>query len=188
MTPDRFIRARELSALSSAAAVLAVFSLALGCARVPAPLRALPDFSLTAVTSDGVSPLDLRALRGRVWIADFMLTRCAGSCLGRAEDMADLQRRLPSSVGFLSFSMDPDHDSPEVLAVHAKEAKADSQRWYFVTGDRSAVERLLRDGFQIEAAASAARFALIDGDGRVRGCYGDDRASLDRLAADASRL
>jgi protein SCO1 len=171
-----------------------------GCAKVPPPLRELPDFSLTAVTVDGTSPLDLRALRGRVWIADFVYTSCAGPCPMLTANMAALQKRLPKSIGLLSFTVDPDHDSPEVLNVYARKFAADPQRWFFVDGDKAAMMKLFRDGFQIGVAENAAaepgqnvahttKFVLLDGEGRIRGYYdGDDAASLDKLAADAQSL
>ncbi len=171
-----------------------------GCAKAPPALRALPEFALTAVTVDGTSPLDLRALRGRAWVVDFVYTRCAGPCPMLTANMAGLQKRLPKSVGLLSFTVDPDHDSPEVLTLYARNFKADPQRWFFVTGDKPELVKLFRDGFQIAVAESASapvgqnvahttKFVLLDGEGRIRGYYdGDDRASLDKLAADASRL
>jgi protein SCO1/2 len=171
-----------------------------GCAKAPPPLRTLPDFSLTAVTVDGTSPLDLRALRGRAWIVDFVYTTCAGPCPMLSANMAALQKRLPKSIGLLSFTVDPDHDSPEVLTVYARKFGADPQRWFFVDGDKPALMKLFRDGFQIGVAESAAaepgqnvahttKFVLLDGDGRIRGYYdGDDQASLDKLAADAKSL
>ena len=172
-----------------------------GCAKAPPPvLRALPDFALTAVTVDGASPLDLRGLRGRVWIADFVYTSCAGPCPMLSANMAGLQKRLPQSVGLLSFTVDPDHDSPEALSAYARKFGADARRWFFVDGDKSALMRLFRAGFQIAVAESAAaepgqnvahttKFVLIDGEGRVRGYYdGGDAASLDKLASDARRL
>jgi protein SCO1/2 len=185
--------------LLSAIFYIATFVIS-GCAKAPPPLRALPDFSLTAVTVDGTSPLDLRALRGRVWIADFVYTRCAGPCPLLTANMAGLQKRLPKSIGLLSFTVDPDHDSPEVLTVYARKFGADAQRWFFVTGDKPGLIKLFRDGFQIAAVESAdapegqnvahtTKFVLIDGAGRLRGYYdGDDPASLDKLAADAARL
>lgn len=171
-----------------------------GCGRAPAPLRALPDFSLTAVTVDGTSPLDLRALRGRAWIADFVYTECAGPCPMLSANMAKLQRTLPKSIGLLSFTVDPDHDSPEVLNVYARKFGADPQRWLFVAGDKPALVKLFRDGFQIPVAESpdapqgqnvahTTKFVLLDGGGRIRGYYdGDDAASLEKLAADARSL
>ena len=171
-----------------------------GCAKAPPPLRALPDFALTAVTIDGTSPLDLRALRGRVWIADFVYTTCAGPCPMLTSNMAGLQKRLPNSIGLLSFTVDPDRDSPEALSAYARKFGADPQRWFFVDGDKPALTRLFRDGFRIAVAENATAepgqnvahttmFVLIDGEGRIRGYYhGDEPAALDSLAADAKRL
>jgi protein SCO1/2 len=176
------------------------FFFSAGCAKSPAPARALPDFALTAVTIDGTSPLDRRALAGRVWVVDFVYTACAGPCVPLNANMQDLQKRLPKSVGLLSFTLDPDRDSPEVLTEYARRFSADPQRWLFVTGDKPGLIKLLRDGFRIAAVESGdappggnfahtAKFVLLDADARIRGYYdGDDRASLDRLAADAARL
>jgi cytochrome oxidase Cu insertion factor (SCO1/SenC/PrrC family) len=171
-----------------------------GCSPAPKPQKALPDFSLTAVTVDGTSPFDLRTLRGRAWIADFVFTRCTGPCPMLTANMAGLQAKLPSKIGLLSFSVDPDHDSPEVLTLYARKFNADPQRWFFLTGEKAEVTRLVRDGFLLPIAENAAaqpgqlvthstKFVLIDANANVRGWYdGDDAAALDKLAADAKRL
>jgi len=174
--------------------------LAAGCAKAPPALRALPDFALTGVTVDGTSPLDRRALAGRVWIVDFVYTTCAGPCPMLSANMQGLQKRLPKSIGLLTFTVDPDHDSPEVLTEYARRFSADPQRWLFATGDKPALIKLFRDGFQIPAVESkdappgqnvshTTKFVLLDADARIRGYYdGDDPASLDKLAADAKAL
>ncbi len=171
-----------------------------GCSPAPKASRELPDFTLTAVTIDGTSPFDRRTLRGRVWIADFVYTRCAGPCPMLTANMAGLQKRLPKSIGLLSFTVDPDHDSPEVLTLYARKFGADPQRWFFLTGEKSELIRLVRDGFLLPVVENAAalpgerfahstKFVLIDAAARVRGWYdGDDAASLDTLAADAKKL
>ncbi len=171
-----------------------------GCAKAPPAIRALPDFALTAVTVDGTRPLDLAALRGRAWVADFVYTRCAGPCPMLSANMAGLQKRLPAAIGLLSFTVDPDHDSPAVLARYARSFGADPGRWLFVTGNKAALVRLFRDGFLISAVADpkaapgqnvahTTEFVLIDARGRIRGYYhGDDPDALDRLSADALRL
>lgn len=171
-----------------------------GCGRAPAPVAALPEFSLTAVTADGTSPLERRALLGRVWIASFVYTRCSGPCPMLTANMAGLQKRLPKEIGLLSFTVDPDHDSPEVLAPYARRFSADPQRWLFVVGDKAELLRLVRDGFKLAVAENAAlepgtrvahstKLVLLDKDARVRGWYdGDDAAALDRLASDAKAL
>ncbi len=170
------------------------------CAPAPQPQKALPDFSLTAVTVDGTSPFDLRAMHGRTWIADFVYTRCAGPCPMLTANMAGLQKKLPKSIGLLSFTVDPDHDSPEALNEYARTFKADPQRWFFLTGEKAELIKLVRDGFLLPIVENAAalpgeryahstKFVLIDGDGRVRGWYdGEDTAALDKLAGDAKAL
>lgn len=170
------------------------------CSPTQAPKKSLPDFSLTAVTVDGTSPFDARTLRGRAWVADFVYTRCAGPCPMLTANMQGLQKRLPKSIGLLSFTVDPDHDSPEVLTLYAKTFHADAQRWFFLTGDKADLIKLVRDGFLLPVAENAAaqpgervahstKFVLIDADASVRGWYdGDDEASLAKLEADAKKL
>jgi protein SCO1 len=171
-----------------------------GCSRAPAPVAALPDFALTGVTVDGAGPFDLAAMKGRPWIAGFVFTRCSGPCPLITENMARLQGLVPARVGLLSISVDPDHDSPEVLALYAKKYKADAQRWFFLTGEKAEVVRLVQNGFKLPVAENAAadpgtrvthatRLVLVDAEGRVRGWYeGVERGALDRLIADAKSL
>ena len=171
-----------------------------GCRRAPEPQRALPDFSLTGVTVDGTSPFDLRTMRGRVWVADFIFTRCAGPCPMLTANMAGLQKSLPKSIGLLSFTVDPDHDSPEVLTLYARKFSADPQRWFFLAGEKAELIRVVRDGFLMPIVENAAaspgervthstKMVLIDAEGRIRGWYdGLDPESLDRLSADARKL
>ena len=171
-----------------------------GCSPAPKPQKALPDFSLTAVTVDGTAPFDRATLRGRAWIADFVYTRCTGPCPMMTANMAGLQKRLPRSIGLLSFTVDPDHDSPEVLTLYARKFSADPQRWFFLTGEKAELMRLVRDGFLLPVAENAAaqpgerfahstKFVLIDSNANVRGWYdGDDAAALDKLATDAKKL
>lgn len=156
----------------------------------------MPDFSLTGVTADGTSPFDLAAMRGRAWVADFIFTRCQGPCPMLSANMQALQSRLPSSVGLVSFTVDPDHDSPEVLSVYARKFSADPQRWFFVTGEKTSLLRLFREGFLVaydqDSAGNishATNFVLIDAQGRVARYYdGLDAAALSRIVADAKSL
>lgn len=135
-------------------------------------------------------------MRGRVWVADFIFTRCIGPCPMLSANMQALQSQLPKSVGLVSFTVDPDHDSPEVLNVYARKFSADPQRWFFVTGDKPALLRLFREGFQVaydqDAAGNishATNFVLVDAEARIVRYYdGLDPADLDRLIADAKKL
>lgn len=170
------------------------------CRPAPPPQRALPDFALTATTADGKTrPLTREDLRGRVWAVDFVFTRCAGPCPMLTANMSALRKRLPAGAGQLTFTVDPDYDTPERLAAYAKAFNAGPE-WLFVTGPKPALTSLVRDGFLLpvvenERAAPgsrvthSAKFVLLDAEANVRGWYdGDDAASLARLADDAKRL
>jgi cytochrome oxidase Cu insertion factor (SCO1/SenC/PrrC family) len=114
--------------------------------------------------------------------------------------MRDLQRTLDGTrppVGLVSITVDPGHDTPAVLAEYATVHGA-GPGWRFVTGERDAIARLLRDGFHVAFAddgpptgpiTHSDRFVLVDRALRIRGYYhGNDPDDLRRLADDARRL
>lgn len=159
----------------------------------------MPEFSL--VERSG-RPATRAALRGRPWIADFIFTRCAGICPAMTARMAALRTRLAGApVRFVSFSVDPRTDTPEVLARYAAAAGADAD-WWFVTGPMSDLHALSTQGFKLAAMENApgaqtadgpflhsAKFVLVDGEGVIRGYYdSEDPAALVALEADARRL
>jgi protein SCO1/2 len=108
--------------------------------------------------------------------------------------MAELQKEFAAKpeVQFVSVSVDPDRDTPLLLSVYADKHAADRQRWFFLTGQRDQVIKLIRDGFHLSVAALPAgaeqsgmiphspRFVLIDGQAQIRGYY--DSRALDNLA------
>ncbi len=175
-------------------------SAATACRQAPPPQRDLPDFALTATAADGATRALTRAdLRGRVWVADFVFTRCAGPCPMLTANLSALRKRLPKGTGLLSFTVDPDFDSPAALSAYARKFSAGPE-WLFVTGPKPALTALVRDGFLLPVVENAkaepgsrvthsTKFVLLDAESRVRGWYdGDDFDALDRLVADAERL
>jgi protein SCO1/2 len=160
----------------------------------------LPAFSMTAVESAGERPFGRGDMLGRVWVADFVFTRCAGPCPLLSERMRDLAAALPPSVGLLTVTVDPDGDTPERLRAYARRYGADGTRWVFLRGSAAETYRLLYEGFRLPLsvdpaaapelrATHSASFALVDKDGRIRGYY-DGLSDLDNaaLARDARRL
>ena len=159
-------------------------------------LGLVPDFRLTAVDARGSTVLKNRDLLGQVWIANFIFTHAHGLEPISSANMARLQKRLPGRVRLVSFTVDPDDDTPPVLQRYAAQVWAEPGRWLFATGSRAAVDHLIRDGFKLplvrdpEApdelrASPCAKFALIDRRGRVRGYYdGLDEAALAALIRD----
>ena len=166
----------------------------------PLPVYAqLPDFSL--VNRDG-STVRLEDLAGRAWVADFVFTRCPASCPMMSARMARLERDLPEdlNVRMVSISVDPGHDTPEVLQGYAERFQA-PDRWLFLTGEREAVRSLCVEGFKLgldmepapgmgpEPILHSTRFVLVDGEGRIRGYYeAFDEESTEKLRGDLLRL
>ena len=169
-----------------------------GCASsVDVPVYStVPDFTLTERSDRTITRKDLA---GKIWVADFIFTHCAGICPTMSANMEKLQARLPKDVRLVSFSVDPQNDTPAVLTEYARRYNADPERWLFLTGDPQVMQKLSIEGFklamdptsgtEIEPITHSSRFALVDREGRIRGYYGmEDADSLDRIVADAGRL
>jgi protein SCO1/2 len=160
---------------------------------------ALPDFAL--VERSG-RPATLAGLRGRPWIAGFIFTRCAGVCPAMTARMKALAKALEGErVRFVSFSVDPVHDTPEVLTRYADSAGAGAD-WWFVTGPVRDLHALSTGGFKLAAMEAepgssfadgpflhSSKLVLVDAEGVIRGYYDyDDVAAMRALEADARRL
>jgi protein SCO1/2 len=160
----------------------------------------VPEFSLAEQSGKKVT---LAALRGKVWIADFIYTSCTDTCPLQTAEMAKLQERWGKQRDFrlVSFSVDPERDTPQALGRYAEHFKADVERWLFLTGDREQLSRLVQEGFHLSATPalkSAAgdnvilhspRFVLIDKNAQIRAYYDSrDAAALRRLNQDLITL
>jgi protein SCO1/2 len=191
-------RPGPLARVATAALLLGVMA-STACRRAdPLPvLGTLPPFSLTERSGRAVTADDLR---GQVWVAAFVFTRCPDVCPALTARMAGLRAPLatvPGNVRLVSLSVDPLHDTPPVLRDYADRHGAGPD-WWFLTGPRDAVVALLRDGFRVAFAddgppsapiTHSDRFVLVDRRLQVRGYYhGNDSTELDRLVADARRL
>jgi protein SCO1 len=119
--------------------------------REPLPVLAtVGDFSLTNQNNAAVSLADLK---GKVWVADIIFTRCPGPCLRMTRQMKELQDALPkdSSTRLVSLTTDADFDTPEVLKTYALKHGADFSRWIFLTGDKKQVNHLAVDSLKLSA-------------------------------------
>ena len=96
-------------------------------------LYPLPEFSFT--DQDGKT-FGLKDLRSKVWVADFIFTRCPSTCPMQTAEKAKMQDGMAEDVRFVTFTVDPEHDTPEMLAAYAKRHGADPARWKFLTGAR----------------------------------------------------
>ncbi|MCA9299689.1 MAG: SCO family protein [Phycisphaerales bacterium] len=166
----------------------------------------LQDFQL--VDQDG-EPVDQRLLEGHVTIVDFMFTHCQLVCPRMTGEMAMLHDRLGDvPVRFVSFSVDPDRDTPEVLRDYAARFEVDHDRWTFCTGSRDVTWGLARAiGFEMAEDTRDENIIELDGgttmrnithpnrlllvgpDRQILGLYNyADPADLERLEARAREL
>jgi protein SCO1 len=165
------------------------------------PATVLPEFELTAVTVDRTRVLRRKDMLGKVWIANFMFTRCHGPCPVNSGKMQVLQQRLPSDILLASFTVDPAYDQAKALRAYAKKFRAQPGRWMFLTAkDEETLIPLFKDTFRTaykpnpDAACGfetyhSGKFFLIDGKGAIRGTYAsEDNAQMARLEADAKAL
>jgi len=205
---------RRVLVLATIAAGLAVLSLELlmrRIAREPAglppsahplsrganePLPTLwqvPSYRLVDQTGRTRTPDDLK---GSVWVADFIFTSCKSVCPVLSAKMVQVQRAIADPrLKFVSFSVDPERDTPEALKAYAKRWAPDETRWTLLANTRASLDALSK-GMKTfierqpdpDATVHSAELFLIDGKGQVRGLYATDGTSFDELLPDARRL
>jgi protein SCO1/2 len=154
----------------------------------------VPSFQLIDQTGQ---PFGSRELLGKIWIADFVYSTCPGPCPMISSRMSETQKPLrDTDVKLVSFSVDPQHDTPAVLRDYAAHFNAQPGRWHFLTGDKETIYRLSRDGFKLATAEGgttgpihSTRMVLVDRSGVIRGYYdATDADAVTRLLADANHL
>lgn len=159
----------------------------------PPVLASLPQFAL--VDQDGAR-FDNRRLDGEVHVVGFVFTRCTTVCPFVTASLARLARRYDEAndpnVKLLLISVDPEHDTPEVLREYARSRGLGPARWRLVTGEPEAVRRLVVEGFLVAMGepattgglvevAHTGRLALVDHQGGIRGYYDTSEEGLDEV-------
>ncbi len=180
--------------VAAALAALAVVA----CHRAPPPpvLGPFPDFTLTDQSG---RKLSLGDLRGKVWVADFIFTRCPTICPRLTDRMAALEIETHAAgdrLRFVSFSVDPENDTPAALAAFAAAHHANLDRWSFLTGPIDAVAAGAKLAVERDPSKPpetgilhGTHFLLVDAAGQIRG-YSDsaDTEGRERLSGDIQYL
>ncbi len=147
-------------------------------------------------------PFTEKDVEGKIVIADFFFTRCTTICPRMSVQMQQLQLKLDEDayedVVFLSHTVDPEHDTPEVLDRYAKKLEADSSRWKFLTGNAVDIYRMGNTGYLLSALEDSSsaeqfvhdgRFVLVDRQHHIRGYYdGTTATGMNELAGDLKML
>ncbi len=163
--------------------------------------RQVPKFELTDQSGKTFSS---DQLKGRVWIANFIFTRCQGMCPLMSGKIMNLQKQLKNpEIQFVSFSVDPEYDSPKILSEYAKRFHAKENQWVFLTGEKSKIWELVSDGFMLgvdeaspedlaagaEPVMHSSRFVLVDKEGKIRGFFdSSESVKMNELVESVQKL
>ncbi len=177
---------------------------------LPPPLPVyyqVPEFKLT---NEFKKPFGSADLKGRFYIANFMFTSCPTTCPRLMEKMDLVQKRirgLGTKAAIVTFTVDPEVDTPDVLFKYARKRHSNPFIWNYLTGSRADLEKIVVDGFkvpmggkekiekQVEAEkvtlfdiAHTEKLVLVDDKGQIRGYYGTERVEMDRMMIDLGLL
>jgi len=159
-----------------------------------------PVKDFTATTQDN-KPLSLKDLKGKIWISDFMFTSCPDICPPMTSNMTKLQKMVKDEglkdVEFVSFSVDPTVDTPEVLTRYATQFGVDFKNWTFLTGySQEFIEGYAPKNFKTIVkkvtegnVLHQPYFYLVDQDGNIKKTYkGDQEVPFDEIISDIKTL
>jgi protein SCO1 len=153
----------------------------------------IPAFQL--INQEG-KKFDSQSLKGKIYVADFFFTTCGNPnfCPKMSAELKRVQEiyKKNPEIQLVSFTVNPQTDTPEVLKKYAQKYKAMPDKWHFLTGDKNKIYDLAQQGFKLLAGSPTenitpdfihtSRFVLVDKEGRIRGYYqGNDSQEVDRL-------
>lgn len=150
----------------------------------------IPSFTFNNQANAAVSQ---SALEGKLTVVDFIFTNCPTICKEMSSEMRRVQEafRGDEQLQLVSFTVDPERDTPEVLKAYASRVGANTANWHFLSGDKSDLYQMARCGFLLPVQAGdgsdedfihSNKLVLVDSQKRIRGYYnGDDRQDVDRL-------
>lgn len=177
---------------------------------LPAPLPVfyqVPEFKLQ---NEFGKSFGTNELKGKFYIANFMFTSCPTTCPALMQKMDNVQKRirgLGTKAQIVTFSVDPTHDTPEVLYKFARKRNTNPYVWNFLTGTKEELQKIVVDGFKVPMGekvsiekklgtqtltlmdiAHSDKVVLVDTKGRVRGYYSTDKIGIDKLMIDLGLL
>lgn len=159
----------------------------------PPVIAEVPPFTLVDSAGD---PFGSRDLADHVYVASFFFTSCKSICPALMRAVGKLQdryRREKVDVRLISITVDPEHDTPELLREYGRKHGVDPSRWTLLTGPPDTVREIVEHGFltpmgeRTEVAdgiydiAHSAKLVLVDGQGGIRGYYNPDKQGLDEV-------
>ena len=162
-------------------------------------LGQVPTFSLK---DEQGSPFGTDQLKGKVWVANFIFTRCPTACPLFTAKMAAVASKsggLADRFHLVSLTVDPEYDTPERLKAYGREHRANPRQWSFLSGSQDDLKKLIVDGLRqpmdrgadddLMSYVHGGYFVLVDTQNEIRGYYGfNDEGATEAVARDAARL
>ena len=168
----------------------------------------IPSFELI---NEFGQPFGNKNLENKIYLASFAFTSCATICPGLMEKLKIIQKRvrgLGNKIAIVTFTVDPENDTPKVLHKYARSLRANPHIWSFLTGERKQLKSLLVGGYKVPMGEEAEEFigkvdgndvslmdiahtgkiVLVDKNGYARGYYSTDDTSVDQLMIDVGLL
>ncbi len=129
-------------------------------------------------TSQDDTTVSSDELAGNIYIANFFFSSCPSICPAMNYNVQQIQERFKGYDHFriVSFTVDPEHDSVEVLKAYEKTIGATPDRWFFLTGEKQEIYKTAKDYFANAMEDSLAEggflhtenLVLVDWEGRLR--------------------
>ena len=166
----------------------------------PSPLADIGPAPRTVLVDSDGKPFDLASLKGKVVLVSFVYTTCNGACPATTSSLVRIQKTIEkaklwgNSVEFVSITLDPKGDTPDVLNRYAQLFGADLTRWHFLTGSTSKVDSVI-DAWGMWAKIGPtgvldhpSRIFLLDPRGHQREIYNLEFLNADSVLQDVRGL
>jgi protein SCO1/2 len=157
----------------------------------------IPPFTFINQNGDTVTE---KITEGKIYVADFFFTTCPTICPVMKRQMIKIYNEYKGNedVMILSHSIDPEHDTPQVLAKYASDLGVQGSQWQFLTGEKEKIFKIGQTNYMVTVETDSGSaggflhsgaFILIDKEKHVRGMYdGTTDEGVERLSADIKRL
>lgn len=172
---------------------------ACGASKIKDPLNwQIDDFTYT---DQNGKPFSLKDLEGKVWVADFVFTNCDTICIPMTSNMKSLQDEVKKegieNIQFVSFSIDPTIDTPQVLTEYGNGYGVDFSNWHFLTGySQEHIQEFAKDSFKAivikpktgDQVVHGTSFYLVNGEGKVMKDYNGVELPMEDIINDIKTL
>lgn len=172
--------------------------------KLPPPLPSYGQVSAFELINEFKQPFGSENLKGKIYLANFIFSSCPTVCHENLKKIQVVQKRvrgLGKSISIVSFTVDPETDTPEKLFKLSREYQANPHIWTFLTGELPKIQTLLVDGFKVPVGttkeeikpnvfdiAHSSKIVLVDQNGEIRGYYSLDDQSVGRMMIDIGLL